>query len=104
MESSMATPLDPSKIKLFAGRANPELAEDICSYLKLPMGRGRTELFPDGECIVKVDEDVRGRDCFVIQPTCYPTNAHLMELFIWIDCLRRASAKRVRSRCVSATR
>jgi ribose-phosphate pyrophosphokinase len=59
------------------------------------LGRGRTELFPDGELIVKVEEDVRGRDCFVIQPTSHPINAHLMELMIWIDCLKRASAERV---------
>ncbi len=91
----MTAPLDSSKVKLFTGRSNPELAQKICDYLNLPMGRGRTELFPDGECIVKIDEDVRGRDCFIMQSTCSPTNAHLMELFIWIDCLRRASAKRV---------
>ncbi|MDB5296954.1 MAG: Ribose-phosphate pyrophosphokinae, partial [Phycisphaerales bacterium] len=53
------------------------------------------ELFPDGELIVKVEEDVRGRDCYVVQSTCEPVNAHLMELFIWIDTLRRASANRV---------
>ncbi len=91
----MANPLDASKVKVFTGRSNPKLAQEICDYLKLPMGRGRAELFPDGELIVKVDEDVRGRDCFVIQATSNPTNVHLMELFIWIDCLKRASAKRV---------
>jgi ribose-phosphate pyrophosphokinase len=52
-------------------------------------------MFPDGEIIVKVDEDVRGRDCFVVQSTCHPVNAHLMELLIYIDCLRRASAKSI---------
>jgi ribose-phosphate pyrophosphokinase len=86
---------DADKIKLFTGRANPLLAQKIADYLELPMGRGRTELFPDGELIVKVEEDVRGRDCFIIQPTSHPINAHLMELFIWIDTLRRASAGRV---------
>jgi ribose-phosphate pyrophosphokinase len=86
---------DADKIKLFTGRANPQLAQKICDYLELPLGRGRTELFPDGEVIVKVEEDVRGRDCFIIQPTCHPVNAHLMELFIWIDTLKRASAGRV---------
>lgn len=91
----MTAPLDSSKVKLFAGRSNPELAQKVCDYLNIPMGRGRTELFPDGECIVKIEEDVRGRDCFIFQSTCHPTNTHLMELFIWIDCLRRASAKRV---------
>ena len=87
--------LDANKLKIFAGRANQALAEKVCAYLQIPMGRGRTDLFPDGECIVKVEEDVRGRDCFIVQPTCHPVNAHLMELMIWIDCLRLASASRV---------
>jgi ribose-phosphate pyrophosphokinase len=86
---------DADKLKLFTGRANPVLAQKICDYLQIPLGRGKTELFPDGELIVRADEDVRGRDCFVIQPTSHPINAHLMELFIWIDTLKRASAQRV---------
>src|SRR5438128_1813716 len=86
---------DGDKLKLFTGRANPLLAERICNYLDIPLGRGRTELFPDGELMVKVEEDVRGRDCYVVQPTSHPINAHLMELMIWIDCLKRASAERV---------
>jgi ribose-phosphate pyrophosphokinase len=87
--------LDADKLKVFTGRANPQLAQKICDYLQIPLGNGRTELFPDGELIVKVEEDVRGRDCFIVQPTSHPINAHLMELFIWIDTLRRASAQRV---------
>ena len=87
--------LDANKLKVFTGRANPLQAQKVCDYLKLPMGEGQTELFPDGELIVKVEEDVRGRDCFVVQPSCHPVNAHLMELFIWIDTLKRASANRV---------
>jgi ribose-phosphate pyrophosphokinase len=86
---------DADKLKVFTGRANGPLAEKICQYLDIDIGRGHTELFPDGELIVRVDEDVRGRDCFVIQPTSHPINAHLMELMIWIDTLRRASAARV---------
>ena len=86
---------DGDKIKVFTGRANPELARKICNYLDIPLGRGGTELFPDGELIVKSNEDVRGRDCYIVQPTCHPVNAHWMELFIWIDTLRRASAERV---------
>jgi ribose-phosphate pyrophosphokinase len=86
---------DADGMKVFTGRANPQLAQRICDYLDIPLGRGRTELFPDGELIVKVEEDVRGRDCFIIQPTSHPINAHLMELMIWIDCLKRASAERV---------
>jgi ribose-phosphate pyrophosphokinase len=87
--------LDADKLKVFTGRANPQLAQKVCDYLQIPLGNGRTELFPDGELIVKVDEDVRGRDCFIVQPTSHPVNAHLMELFIWIDTLKRASAQRV---------
>src|ERR1700678_1074017 len=82
-------------LKLFTGRGNPVLAQKVCDYLEIPLGRGKTDLFPDGELIVRVEEDVRGRDCFVVQPTCHPVNAHLMELFIWIDTLKRASAQRV---------
>jgi ribose-phosphate pyrophosphokinase len=93
-EQSMSN-LDADKVRVFAGRANPQLAQRICEYLQIPLGRAKAELFPDGELIVKVDEDVRGRDCFIIQPTSHPVNAHLMELFIWIDTLRRASASRV---------
>ncbi len=87
--------IDADKLKVFSGRANPELAKKICDHLQIPLGRGRTELFPDGELLVKVDEDVRGRDCYIVQSTSHPVNAHLMELMIWIDCLRRASASRV---------
>ena len=81
---------DANKLKVFTGRAHCEPAQKICDYLQIPMGRGQTKLFPDGELIVKVEEDVRGRDCFVVQPTGHPVNAHLMELFIWIDCLKCA--------------
>ena len=86
---------DANKVKLFTGRANPELAKRVATYLEMDLGRGKTELFNDGELIVRIEEDVRGRDCFVLQPTCHPVNAHLMELFIWIDTLKRASAGRV---------
>jgi ribose-phosphate pyrophosphokinase len=86
---------DADQLKLFAGRANPVLAQKVADYLDLQLGRAKAELFNDGELIVKVDEDVRGRDCFVIQPTCHPVNANYMELFIWIDTLKRASAGRV---------
>jgi ribose-phosphate pyrophosphokinase len=86
---------DADKLKVFTGRANPALAQKICDHLQIPLGRGQTEMFPDGELLVKVDEDVRGRDCFVVQPTSHPVNAHLMELMIWIDTLKRASAERV---------
>jgi len=87
--------IDADQLKVFSGRANPELAKKITDHLQIPLGRGRTELFADGELLVKVDEDVRGRDCYIVQSTSHPVNAHLMELMIWIDCLKRASASRV---------
>ena len=87
--------VDRDHLKIFAGRASAQLTEEMCKHLMLPLGEGRTELFPDGELIVRVEEDVRGRDCFVVQSTCAPVNANLMELLIYIDCLRRASAKRI---------
>ena len=87
--------IDPNEIKIFAGRASRGLTERICRHLNLPMGQGHTDIFPDGELLVKLEEDVRGRDCFVVQSTYNPVNAHLMELLIYIDCLKRASAKRV---------
>ena len=86
---------DADQLKVFAGRANPALAQKVADYLDLQLGRAKSDLFNDGELLVKVDEDVRGRDCFVIQPTCHPVNANFMELFIWIDTLKRASAGRV---------
>jgi ribose-phosphate pyrophosphokinase len=86
---------DADQLKVFAGRANPALAQKVADYLDLPLARAKVDLFNDGELIVKVDEDVRGRDCFVIQPTCHPVNNNFMELFIWIDTLKRASAGRV---------
>ncbi|MCA9291597.1 MAG: ribose-phosphate pyrophosphokinase [Phycisphaerales bacterium] len=86
---------DRDHLKIFAGRAGLEIAQKMCDHLNLPLGQGHTELFPDGELLVKVDEDVRGRDCFVVQSTSDPVNTHLMELLIFIDCLRRASAKRI---------
>ncbi|MGF1634110.1 MAG: ribose-phosphate diphosphokinase [Phycisphaerae bacterium] len=89
------TPEDPVHLKVFAGRSNRQLTQDICDYLQIPVGDGFTDMFADGELIVRVKEDVRGRDCFIIQPTSFPPNAYLMELMIWIDTLRRASAKRV---------
>ena len=86
---------DANDLKIFCGRASRDLCQSICRYLDLPMGQGKTELFADGEIIAKIEEDVRGRDCFIVQSTYHPVNAHLMELLIYIDCLKRASAKRI---------
>ena len=82
-------------IKIFAGSSNPQLAVDVCKYLGIPVGGSKIEKFPDGEKIIKLDDDVRGRDCFVIESTCCPVDENLMELLIYIDCLRRASANRI---------
>ncbi len=80
---------------VFSGRSNPRLAEQVANYLGIPLGRAQLDRFPDGEISLKLIEDVRGRDTFVIQSTCCPGNEHLMELLIFIDCLRRASADRI---------
>jgi ribose-phosphate pyrophosphokinase len=82
-------------LKIFAGNSNLPLANKIVQYLGMNLGQGRINLFPDGEIQIKVDEDVRGADVFVIQSTCSPVNHHLMELLVFIDCLRRASAARI---------
>jgi ribose-phosphate pyrophosphokinase len=86
---------DRDHLKIFAGRAGRDLAELMCRAIELPLGEATTEVFPDSEVIVKVYEDVRGKDCFVVQSTSEPVNTNLMELLIYIDTLRRASAKRI---------
>ncbi|MCG8586300.1 MAG: ribose-phosphate pyrophosphokinase [Pirellulales bacterium] len=82
-------------LKLFTGRANPKLARDICDYLGLPLGKISVGDFPDGENYCKIEEDIRGRHVYLIQPTCPPVNDNLMELLIMIDSCRRASAERI---------
>jgi len=82
-------------LKIFTGRAHPELARRKCEYLDLPLGRLTIGNFPDGEISCKIEEDVRGRDVFIVQPTCTPVNENLMELLILIDSFKRASAERI---------
>jgi ribose-phosphate pyrophosphokinase len=82
-------------LKIFSGTSNPALAEKICKYLGIELGRVKVSEFPDSEKMIKLEDDVRGRDCFVIQSTCRPVDANLMELLIFLDCLRRASARRI---------
>jgi ribose-phosphate pyrophosphokinase len=82
-------------LKIFSGSSNPALAGAVCKYLGLPMGGAKITKFPDGEKLIRIEDDVRGRDCFVIQSTCRPVDEHLMELLIYLDCLRRASAHRI---------
>ncbi len=86
---------DANDLKIFSGRHSVDLSRKVCAHLDLPLGNARTESFPDGELIVKLDEDVRGRDCFIILSTAAPVNDNLMELLVFIDCLRRASANRI---------
>jgi len=82
-------------LKVFGGSASDYLAGVIAERLGIVKGRAKIERFPDGEMIVKLEDDVRGRDCFIVQSTCPPVNDHLMELLIFIDSLRRASARRI---------
>jgi ribose-phosphate pyrophosphokinase len=83
------------ELKIFSGRANPTLARRICQFLNLSVGKISLGDFPDGEIACKIEEDVRGRDVFLIQPTCPPVNKNLMELLIMIDSCKRASAQRI---------
>jgi ribose-phosphate pyrophosphokinase len=81
--------------KIFSGNANPVLAREICEYLGMTLGQAEVAKFSDGEIFVQINENVRGADVFVIQPTCNPVNDNLMELLIMIDALKRASASRI---------
>ena len=83
------------ELKIFSGNANIGLAKDIAKYLKVPLGDALVTTFSEGEIRVKINEDVRGRDVFIVQPTCPPTNNNLMELLIMIDAMKRASARRI---------
>jgi ribose-phosphate pyrophosphokinase len=83
------------ELKLFCGSANPRLGEEIAGYLHLPMGKVSIARFADGEIHVRFEENARGVDAFVLQPTSHPVNEHLMELLIMLDALRRASAGRI---------
>jgi ribose-phosphate pyrophosphokinase len=82
-------------LKVFSGSSNPALASAVCKYLGIPLGGASIDTFPDGEKVIRVEDDVRGRDCFVVQSTCKPVDEHLVELLIYLDCLKRASARRV---------
>ena len=80
------------KIKIFSGNSNPDLAQRICDCLGVPLGAARVRRFSDGEVMVEIGENVRGRDVYVVQSTCAPTNDNLMELLVITDALKRASA------------
>ncbi|HUU84560.1 MAG TPA: ribose-phosphate pyrophosphokinase [Phycisphaerae bacterium] len=83
------------ELKVFPGRSSRHLTEKICTSLGLPVGKAVVDTFPDGETRIKLEDDVRGYDCFVVQSTCPPVDRNLMELLIFMDCMRRASAARI---------
>lgn len=87
----MSTP----NLKIFTGNSNRPLAEEICKHVGIPLGQATVTSFPDGESSVRIEENVRGQDIYLVQSTCTPTNHHLMELLIMIDAAKRASAKRI---------
>lgn len=94
-QSSKSIPHDNTKMMVFTGNAHPELARNIVSNLKIPLGKAVVGRFSDGEVMVEIGENVRGKDIFVVQPTSKPTNRNLMELAIIIDALKRSSAERI---------
>jgi ribose-phosphate pyrophosphokinase len=83
------------KFKIFSGTANESLADEVCAFLGMQRGQAQVIRFRDGECYVQIQENVRGADVFVMQPTCRPVDEHLMELLLMIDALKRASARRI---------
>jgi ribose-phosphate pyrophosphokinase len=87
---------------VFTGNANPELAQKVASRLYLALGKADVGKFSDGETTVELNENVRGKDVFVLQSTCAPTNDNLMELIVMIDALRRASASRILRSCLTS--
>ena len=90
-------------LKVFCGTANRPLAEKMCRYMDVPLGKMSMTRFPDGEIFCKIEEDVRGRDIYIIQPTSPPVNENLMELLVMIDSFRRASAPRTHPRLPTTT-
>ncbi|HEY8998196.1 MAG TPA: ribose-phosphate pyrophosphokinase [Edaphobacter sp.] len=83
------------RMKIFCGSSNPALAEEVCRFIGVPLGETRLLQFSDGEVHFQLLENVRGADVFIVQPTCYPVDRHLMELLIMVDALKRASAGRI---------
>src|SRR5271163_4843666 len=83
------------KFKIFSGTANEHLADEVCQFLGMQRGQAQVTRFADGECYVQIQENVRGADVFVMQPTCCPVDMHLMELLLMMDALKRASARRI---------
>jgi ribose-phosphate pyrophosphokinase len=84
-----------NSLKILTGNAHPELAQKIADYIGEPLGTVKISRFPDGEIFVKIIENIRGQDIYIVQPTCYPPNENLMELLIMVDAAKRASAARI---------
>ena len=95
MKSSKGEIETYDQIKIFGGRAHPALTREICEYLEIPQGNSSAYNFADGETFCQIDENVRGSDVFIVQPTCKPVNENLMELLILLDAFKRSSASRV---------
>jgi ribose-phosphate pyrophosphokinase len=87
--------MNPDRLKIFTGSANPALAEELCGCLGIPLGKASLRQFSDGEIYLQIQENVRGTDVFVVQPTCPPVDRHLMQLLLMIDALKRSSAERI---------
>ena len=87
--------MNDARLKIFTGNSNRPLAEEICRHIGVPLGEATVTSFPDGESFVKINENIRGADVFIVQSTCPPSNHHLMELLIMMDAARRASAQRI---------
>jgi ribose-phosphate pyrophosphokinase len=83
------------KLAIFSGNAHPDLAQNICKYLKVKVSDALVSRFSEGEIRVKINDNIRGKDVFIVQPTCPPTNENLMELLIMMDALKRSSAQRI---------
>jgi ribose-phosphate pyrophosphokinase len=87
--------MNPERIKIFTGRANPALADEMCAVLGLEIGKCKIKQFSDGETNPQIQENVRGADCFIVQPTCSPVDRNLIEVLLLIDALKRSSAERI---------
>ncbi len=87
--------MNGGQLKLFSGSAHPALAHEIADFLGVPMGHARLQRFPDTECSFQIDENIRGTDVFIVQPTCAPVDGSIMELCVMIDAFRRSSASRI---------
>jgi len=87
--------VDPALTAVFSGNAHPKLAHDIARYLQMPLARAQVGRFSDGEINVEILENIRGKECFLVQPTCPPTSENLMELLVMVDAIKRASSARI---------